>query len=631
MKYTADQIQVLEGLDPVRKRPGMFIGATDERGFHHLLVEVLDNSTDEALAGRAKNIDIIIHKDGSATVADDGAGIPVEIIPKYQKSALEICMTYLHAGGKFDDKIYKVSGGLHGVGVSVTNALSSYLRVEVKRNGKFYFQEYKKGKPITPVKEEKGKKITGGGTTTTFFPDPTFFKGLVFDYQRIEEIVRERAYLVPTTKFTLKDERIPLKKTFYFEGGIRSLIKHLNRGKKTLSEPIYLQKEADHLQLEVAIQYNQSFGENVKSFVNVVNTVDGGTHVTGFRTALTRSVNDYLTKNGNQKEKIFLTGDDMKEGLVAVIHLKMPTQSIQFESQTKAKLNNPEILGFVANSVKEGLAIYFEEHPSEARKIIDKITLAAKARLAARAAREAVIRKGVWEGGGLPGKLADCQEKDPAKSELFIAEGDSAVGSAKQARDRAFQAILPVGGKILNTERALLDKIIQFEDLKDLIIALGTGIGETLNFNKLRYQRIIIMSDADVDGKHIEALLLTFFYRHLPGLIEKGYLYRANPPLYKITAAKKVFWAYNETEKNQILVELPKGVKTSLQRYKGLGEMNPDQLWETTMDPKNRTLRQLTVEDAKIADQTFEMLMGKEVPKRKRFIQTHAKKAILDF
>jgi DNA gyrase subunit B len=630
LDYTADHIQVLEGLEPVKKRPGMFIGSTDEVGFHHLLVEVLDNATDEALAGRANRIDVVIHEDDSVTVQDNGAGIPVEIIPRYQKSALEICMTYLHAGGKFDDKIYKVSGGLHGVGVSVTNALSTFLKATVKRGGKVYQQEYRKGKPTGPVLPIPGETTKETGTIVTFRPDPTVFKDLTFNYQTIERMVRDRAYLVPGCQFTLEDLRIKAKKTYYFEGGIRSLIAHLNRDKKTLSEPIYIKKIADHLELEVAVQYNDGFTENIQSFVNIVNTVDGGTHITGFRIALTRAINDYFLKTAGQKERLDLAGDDMKEGLVAVIHLKMPTQKIQFESQTKAKLNNPEVSGFVANAVKEGLDIYFEENPGDARRILEKIVLATKARLAARAAREAVIRKGVWEGGGLPGKLADCQERNPALSELFIVEGDSAGGSAKLARDRGFQAILPVGGKILNTERALLDKIIEFEDLKNLIIALGAGIGETLDLNKLRYQRIVIMSDADVDGKHIEALLLTFFYRYLPGVIQKGYLYRAHPPLYKITQAKNVFWAYDEAEKNGVVAKLAKNVKITIQRYKGLGEMNPEQLWETTMNPQFRTLKQLTIADSEKANQTFEMLMGEEVPPRKRFIQNRAKTANLD-
>ena len=632
LDYSADHIQVLEGLDPVKRRPGMFIGATDETGFHHLLIEVLDNATDEALAGRANQIEVILHEDGSATVGDNGAGIPVEIIPKYQKSALEICMTYLHAGGKFDDKIYKVSGGLHGVGVSVTNALSSFLKVIVKRNGKVYQQEYRKGKPTAPVSPIAGEVTQETGTRVTFRPDTGVFKNLSFNYQTVETMVRDRAYLVAGCKFTLEDARISKKKIFYFEGGIRCLIEHLNRGKKILNDPICIKKTVNHLELEAAIQYNDSFTENIRSFVNIVNTVDGGTHVTGFRTALTRAINDYGQKSGAFKnEGESLTGEDTKEGLTAVISVRMPTQKIQFESQTKAKLNNPEVQGLVNTAVKEGLDIYFEENPGDARRILEKIMLAAKARLAARAAKEAVLRKGALEGMTLPGKLADCQERNPGLSELYIVEGPSAGGSAKQGRDRRFQAILPLGGKILNTERARLDKIIEFEELKNLIIALGAGIGETFNSEKLRYHRVILMCDADVDGEHIITLLLTFFYRHLPQIIEKGYLYIALPPLYKLTLGKQILYAYNDLEKEKILSSWSGGGNVPIQRYKGLGEMNPEQLWETTMNPEKRTLKQIAIADAAQADQTFTMLMGEEVPPRKRFIQTHAKDATLDF
>jgi len=626
--YNAQHIQVLEGLEPVRKRPGMYIGSTDSLGFHRLLAEVLDNSVDEALAGFAKNIWVTLHGDGKASVRDDGRGIPVETMPKFHKSALEIVMTKLHAGAKFDSRTYKVSGGLHGVGVSVVNALSEFVRVEVSRDGKTYCQEYKRGEPLNEVKQIGPADSTG--TYTVFFPDKKVFGNLSFDYKTVEQAVRERAYLIGGITFHLKDERTDYEKHFHFEGGIRSLVTHLNRNKKTLNETIYLYKSDGRNTVEVALQYNDSYSENIHSFVNVINTVDGGTHVTGFRTALTRAINDYGQKIGAIKgDGDSLTGEDMREGLTAVVYVKMPQDSLLFESQTKAKLNNPEIQTLTAACVKEGLETYFEENPSEARKILEKILLAAKARLAARAAKDAVLRKGALEGMTLPGKLADCQEKEAALSELYIVEGDSAGGSAKQGRDRRFQAILPLGGKILNTERAQLDKIIEFEELKDLIIALGAGIGETFNPDKLRYHRIISMTDADVDGDHIKTLVLTFFFRHMRPVIEKGYLYIALPPLYKIQINKEVFYAYNEEEKDKILQEKGGG-KAIVQRYKGLGEMNPDQLWETTMNPKNRTLKQITISDAALADQTFTMLMGEEVPPRKRFIQTHAKTANLD-
>lgn len=629
--YTAAQIKVLEGLEPVHRRPGMFIGSTDSRGLHHLITEVIDNSVDESLAGFAKNVWVTIHKDGKATVEDDGRGIPVEK-HKSGLSALEVAMTKLHAGAKFDDRVYKVSGGVHGVGISVVNALSEWLKVEIHRRKQAYVQEYKRGKPITRV--ERVGKSEGDGTITTFLPDKKVFKDISFDYKIIENLLRERAYLVPGLKFHLNDERDGRVVHFYFEGGICSLVRHLNRNKKSLNLPIYVIGEVDRMSVEVAIQYNDGFSENIQSFVNVINTKDGGTHLTGFRMALTRAINDYARKSGATKDGDGFTGDDTKEGLTSVIAVKMPTDKIQFESQTKVKLNNPEAQGLVATVVKEGLDLYFEEHPAEARRIIEKVALAARARLAARAAKEAVIRKGELVGTSLPGKLADCQETDPALSELFIVEGDSAGGSAKQGRDRRFQAILPIGGKILNTERAQLDKIINFEELKDLIIALGMGIGETLDPKKLRYHRIVIMCDADVDGEHIATLLLTFFYRHLKPVIEQGHLYIALPPLYKIKIGKEIQYAYNEEEKEEIISKVKsqksKIKSINIQRYKGLGEMNPEQLWETTMNPANRILKKVTIEDAQKADETFTMLMGAEVPPRKRFIQTYAKTATLD-
>ncbi|MDP3954938.1 MAG: DNA gyrase subunit B, partial [bacterium] len=545
--YTASNIQVLEGLEPVRKRPGMYIGATDSSGFHRLVNEVVDNSVDEALAGQAKNVWVTVHEDRKLSVQDDGRGIPVDIMPQFKKSALEIVMTKLHAGAKFDSGVYKISGGLHGVGVSCVNALSEWLQVRVSREGQIHQQEYKEGKPIEDVKVVG--KTDKTGTETTFIPDKKIFHDLVFETEIIEQGLRDRAYLIAGLRFHLKDERTDQEKHFYFEGGIRSLVVHLNRHKKALHTPIFITKSDDATMVEVAIQYNDSFSENIQSYVNVIKTVDGGTHVTGLRIALTRAINEYAAKIGAVKgNDDSLTGEDTKEGLTAVVFIKMPQNSILFESQTKAKLNNPEIQGFITSSVKEGLSTFFEENPSEARRIIEKIMLAARARLAARAAKDAVIRKGALEGMTLPGKLADCQEKNPALSELYLVEGDSAGGSAKQGRDRRFQAILPLGGKILNTERAQLDKIVQFEELKDLIIALGTGIGETFNLEKLRYHRVIIMTDADVDGEHIETLLLTFFYRHLAQIIENGYLYIALPPLFKVQIGKEASYAYTDEE-----------------------------------------------------------------------------------
>lgn len=626
--YTAAQIKVLEGLEPVKKRPGMFIGSTDEKGFHHLIIEVIDNSIDESLAGFAKNIWVTLKEDGSAEIRDNGRGIPVDK-HKSGLSALEVAMTKLHAGAKFDDSVYKVSGGLHGVGVSVVNALSQWLKVEVHRQGKAYAQEYRRGKPVTRVEQIGKAKDTG--TITTFIPDKKVFKKIKFNYKLIEQTIRERAYLIPGLKFYLKDERNNIKKNFYFEGGIRSLVKHLSRNKKAIHNVIHLDGQANSMVIETAIQYNDGYSENIQSFVNVINTQDGGTHLTGFKMALTRAINDYAKKSGAIKEGNGFIGNDTTEGLTAVLAIRMPTDKIQFESQTKAKLNNPEAQGLVATIVKKGLDTYFEEHPADGRRIMEKIALAARARLAARAAKEAVIRKGELTGLGLPGKLADCQERNPTSSELYIVEGPSAGGSAKQGRDRRFQAILPLGGKILNTERAHLDKIIKFEELKDLIIALGMGIGETINPKKLRYHRIIIMCDADVDGQHIVTLLLTFFYRHLTPIIEEGYLYIATPPLFRVQIGKESFYVYNEEGKEEIIAEHGKGKKKiSVQRFKGLGEMNPKQLWETTMNPSQRILKKVTIEDAQKADQVFTTLMGSEVPPRKRFIQMRAKTANLD-
>jgi len=632
--YSGEQIVVLEGLEPVRKRPAMYIGTTSLAGVHHCLNEIIDNSIDEALAGFAKNVWVTINKDGSPTVRDDGRGIPVDLVPKYKTSALEIVMTRLHAGGKFEGKAYKVSGGLHGVGASVVNALSTDLRVEVHKDGKIYEQSYKRGIPVSPVKAIG--KATDTGTITTFYPDTEIFKeGIDYNFDIIKKTVRDRAYLIAKLAFHLQDDRTGDEAHFYFDGGIKSLVRALNRNKKTLHDPIFITKNTpdDEQTVEIAIQYTDTFSENIESYVNVIPTPEGGTHLTGFRMALTRAINDYAKKIGAVKNgEDGIVGEDTREGLTAVVFMKMPSQNLQFEGQTKGKLGNADVQPFVQSAVKEGLETYFEENPSDGKAILEKVFLAARARLAAKAAKDAIIRKGALEGASLPGKLADCQSKDATQSELFIVEGDSAGGSAKQGRDRKFQAILPLRGKILNTERARLDRIIEYEELKALVIALGMGIADTLNPDKLRYHRIVIMTDADVDGEHIMTLLLTFFYRHLPYVIEHGHLYVAQPPLFKITSGKNAWYAYSDEERDKIIKEnktLIKGTP-NVQRYKGLGEMNPEQLWDTTMNPENRIMRRVMIEDAGAADQVFTMFMGEEVPLRKRYIQTHAKSATLD-
>ncbi|MEK7558698.1 MAG: DNA gyrase subunit B, partial [Patescibacteria group bacterium] len=613
-------------------------------GLHETLREIIDNAVDEALAGHATNVWITLNKDSSATVVDDGRGIPIDIMPQFKKSALEIVMTKLHAGGKFGGSAYKISGGLHGVGSSVVNALSKWMWVEVLRDGKIHRQEYQKGAPKTKVEVVSKSKNEApnfkddrkSGTTATFLPDNEIFSTIEFDFDTVKKAIRERAYLVPNLYFHLYDLRSDEIKevNYYFEGGIASLVTRLNDNKDPLHKTIFIKKQNGEVEAEIALQYNNGYSENVESYVNVINTVNGGTHLTGFRMALTRAINDYGKKIGAFKsEEDSITGDDTREGLTAVVFIKMPQDKIQFEGQTKGKLGNAEIQPVVQVIVKEGLSTYFEENPADGRRILEKVYLAAKARLAAKAAREAILRKGALEGSSLPGKLADCQEKDPSISELYIVEGDSAGGSAKQGRDRKFQAILPIGGKILNTERARLDKIIEHEELKNLIIALGMGIGETIKFEKLRYHRIIIMTDADVDGEHIETLILTFFYRHLPDIMKQGFLYIAQPPLFKVAAGKDIQYAYSEAERDTVI----KGIKEknsksaiTIQRYKGLGEMNPEQLWETTMNPANRILKQVTIDDAEEADATFTMLMGDEVPPRKHFIQSNAKLATLD-
>jgi len=639
-EYSAQQIQVLEGLEPVRKRPGMYIGSTDSTGLHESLREIVDNSVDEALAGFARNVWVLLNKDGSVTVVDDGRGIPVDMMPGYGKSALEMVMTKLHAGGKFGGSAYKVSGGLHGVGSSVVNALSEWLWVEVLRDNKIYRQEYSRGDPKTGVDIVAESKLAmkierTSGTATTFYPDSTIFNQTIeFDFEFIKKVIRDRAYLVPKVYFHLYDNRGEEKKeiNFYFESGIKALVEKLNENKGPLHKVIYVDRHVGDVEVELSLQYNDTYTENVESFVNVIPTVNGGTHLTGFRMALTRAVNDYGKKIGAFKnEEDSIQGEDTREGLTAVVYIKMPQDRIQFEGQTKGKLGNSEIQPIVNQVTKEGLSTFFEENPADGKRILEKVYLAAKARLAAKAAKEAVIRKGALEGSTLPGKLADCQEKNPALSEIYLVEGDSAGGSAKSGRDRKYQAILPLKGKILNTERARLDKMIEHEEVKALIIALGAGIGDMINMDKLRYHRVIIMTDADVDGEHIETLILTFFYRHLPEIIRLGYLYVAMPPLFKLQKGKDIRYAYTEEEKDNLLKQMKIGnSNVSIQRYKGLGEMNADQLWDTTMNPENRVLKHISINDAEEADQVFTMLMGDEVPPRKHFIQTNAMTATLD-
>ncbi len=625
--YTAKDISVLEGLEPVRRRPGMYIGGTGIEGLHHLIWEVLDNSIDEALAGFATRIVIELTADGKVKVIDDGRGIPVDIHPQTKTSALETVLTKLHAGGKFGGGGYKVSGGLHGVGVSVVNALSDYLLAEVHLNGKIHTQEYSRGKSKGPV-EVKGN-TDRHGTTITFSPDPEIFEDVTFSFKTISERARQQAYLTKGVKISVFDKRDSeneQKMTFYFEGGINAFVRHINLNKVCLVDPpVYISKEQDGFSVEVSLSYTNDFNEHTYSFANNIATIEGGTHLTGFKTALTRAINDYAKKNDLIKGiEGSLTGDDIREGLTAIISVKLANP--QFEGQTKAKLGNPEVKGTVESVVSSGLSQYFEEHPNEAKRLVEKVSLSARARLAARAARETVIRKGALEGMTLPGKLADCSEKDAAKSELFIVEGDSAGGSAKQGRDRRFQAILPLKGKILNVERARLDRMLSSDEIKALIVAIGAGIGEELNIAKTRYNRIIIMTDADVDGSHIRTLLLTFFFRHYKEIIERGFIYIAQPPLFMVQAGKEKHYAYSDDERDAITKPLDeKKTRYSIQRYKGLGEMNPTQLWETTMDPETRKLLQVRVEDAEMADEVFSMLMGDEVPPRKRFIQTKAK------
>ncbi|HEY3071211.1 MAG TPA: DNA topoisomerase (ATP-hydrolyzing) subunit B [Candidatus Limnocylindrales bacterium] len=621
--YTAASIQVLEGLDAVRRRPGMYIGSTDVRGLHHLVWEVVDNSIDEAMAGHARHIEVIIKADSTVIVTDDGRGVPVGR-HSTGKDAMEVVHTMLHAGGKFGGGGYKVSGGLHGVGVSVVNALSEWLRVESARDGAVWAQEYVRGKPTTPVRK-LGPQNGRRGTTTQFRADPQMFESTDYSFDTISQRLRESAYLTKGVWIRLVDERADRERTFYFEGGLVSFVRHLNHNKEPLhARPIYVERKEGSTSVEVALQYNDTYTENVLAFANNINTVDGGTHVTGFRAALTSSLNDWARRAGMLRESdANLSGDDVREGLTAVISVKLLDP--QFEGQTKAKLGNAEVKGQVQGAVADSLGQYLDENPADGRRIIEKSLTAARAREAARKARDLVIRKGALEGMSLPGKLADCQERDPARSELYIVEGDSAGGSAKQGRDRRYQAILPLRGKLLNVEKARLDKILSSENVRPLIIALGAGIGEGFDISKLRYHRIIIMTDADVDGAHIRTLLLTFFYRHMPEIIENGYLYVAQPPLYRVSTGKQTRYANSEKERDRIVKEL-NTKNVSVQRFKGLGEMNAEQLWETTMNKETRTLLRAEVEDAIEADAIFTTLMGEKVAPRKDFIKTEARK-----
>ena len=622
-EYGASSIQVLEGLEAVRRRPGMYIGSTDARGLHHLVWEVVDNSIDEAMAGHATTVLVTVHADGKLSVDDDGRGVPVGRHPT-GKDALEVVHTVLHAGAKFGGSGYKVSGGLHGVGVSVVNALSSWLRVETARNGGVWSQEYSRGKPTTKV-ERVGPQGTRRGTRTTFQADAEMFETTEYSFETISQRLRESAYLTKGVWITLRDERNERERSFYFEGGLVSFVRHLNRNKETLhGRPICCERKEGTTTVEVALQYNDSYTENVLSFANNINTVDGGTHITGFRRALTRSLNDWAKRAGVLKDADGnLSGDDVREGLTAVVSVKLTDP--QFEGQTKAKLGNAEVAGQVEGAVADAISQHLEENPADGRRIIEKCLLSARARDAARKARDLVIRKGALDGMSLPGKLADCQERDPAKSEIYIVEGDSAGGSAKQGRDRRFQAILPMRGKLLNVEKARLDRILSSENVKPLIIALGAGIGDNFDLAKLRYHRIIIMTDADVDGAHIRTLLLTFFYRHMPEVVDAGFLYIAQPPLYRISTGKVTKYAGSEKERDLRIKEFSTK-NLSVQRFKGLGEMNADQLWDTTMNPETRTLLKVEVNDAIVADSVFTMLMGERVEPRKEFIKTEAHK-----
>ena len=640
--YGADSIQVLEGLEAVRKRPSMYIGDTGVRGLHHLVYEVVDNSIDEALAGSCKNITVQINTDDSITVQDDGRGIPVDMHLKEKRSALEVVMTVLHAGGKFDKDSYKVSGGLHGVGVSCVNALSTQLIVTVQRQGKVYQQEYSIGKPLYSVKEIGTSEITG--TRVHFKPDDTIFTTTVYNYQTIASRMRELSYLNKGIRITLSDAREldennqPISEVFYSEGGLREFVEYLDATREKLIDyPIYMEGEKQGIPVEVAMLYNSSFNENIHTYVNNINTHEGGTHLAGFRRALTRTLKSYAEKEGMlSKLKFEISGDDFREGLTGVISVKV--QEPQFEGQTKTKLGNNEVMGAVDVAVSEMLSNYLEEHPKQAKLIVDKVILAATARHAAKKAREMVQRKSSLSSTGLPGKLADCSETDPSKCEIYLVEGDSAGGTAKQGRNRAFQAILPLRGKILNVEKAMMHKIFENEEIKNMFTALGVSIGteedsKALNVSKIRYHKIVIMTDADVDGSHITTLILTFFFRYMKELVELGYVYIATPPLYLVKKGKDQRYAWNDTDRLAIISDMSKDGKDSginVQRYKGLGEMNAEQLWSTTMNPEFRTLRQVSIDSAAVADQIFSMLMGDEVPPRREFIEKNAKYARID-
>jgi len=621
--YDENEIEVLEGIEHVRLRPGMYIGSTDSRGLHHLVYEVVDNSIDEALAGFCKNIEVIINKDNSITVIDDGRGIPVKTHPKVGKSALEVALTMLHAGGKFHGGGYKVSGGLHGVGVSVVNALSRWMEVEVKRDGGIFYQKYQRGKPVTEV--ERIGDATDTGTKITFLPDDEIFDDISFSSDILTKRLREQAFLNRGIKIRLVDDRTGEESLFHYEGGIISFVEFLNRNNDVLHEkPIYMSGKRDDMEVEVALQYNDTYIEKVLSFANNINTEEGGTHLVGFRTALTRTLNDYIRKMNLLKESDpNLTGEDVREGLTAVISVKLANP--QFEGQTKTKLGNSEMRGLVDSVVGEGLSRFLEENPNIARAIAEKAITASRAREAARKARELTRRKTVLERTALPGKLADCSEKDPRLCELFLVEGDSAGGSAKQGRDPRIQAILPLKGKILNVEKARMDKILNSEEIRAIITAIGTGIGEEFDIEKLRYHKIILMADADVDGAHIRTLLLTFFYRYMQPLIEAGKIFIAQPPLYRVMLGKENFYAFDDHELARILESLgDKREKAEVKRFKGLGEMVAEQLWETTMNPENRTILKVNLEDAEKADEIFTILMGDKVESRRDFIFKHA-------
>lgn len=624
--YDESQIQVLEGLEAVRKRPGMYIGSTSTRGLHHLVYEIVDNSIDEAMAGVCKNIKVNIHTDNSITVEDDGRGMPVGMHPKMKKPTVEVIMTVLHAGGKFGGGAYKVSGGLHGVGASVVNALSEYCRVEITKDGNVWTQSYERGKVVTGC-DLIGQR-EGHGTKTYFKPDHEIFEELEYDYETLSQRLRELAFLNKGIRIILEDERTEKVEEFFYEGGIKSFVDYLNRNKEKLHpEPIYIEGQKDEYVVEISLQYNDSYIENIFSFANNIDTIEGGTHLVGFKAALTRVFNDYGKKFGYLKDNDKnLSGEDIREGLTAVISVKLSDP--QFEGQTKTKLGNSEVRGIVDNILGENLSIFLEENPAVGKIVIDKALMAARARDAARKARE-LTRKSILERSTLPGKLADCSSKDPAECEIYIVEGDSAGGSAKQGRNRRFQAILPLRGKIMNVEKQRLDKILNSEMIRAMITAIGAGIGPDFDIEKIRYSRIIIMTDADVDGAHIRTLLLTFFYRYMRELVEKGHIYIAQPPLFKVSKGKKDIYAYTEKELEKVLLELGgKDNNTGIQRYKGLGEMNAEQLWETTMDPEQRILKQATVEDAIAADEIFTILMGDKVDPRREFIMDNAKKVV---